>query len=205
MYLFIQNDKNRVWKKIELYFRNYEIMKNFTFIPLILTLVSVLFLSTSSFGEKQDSLFCIEIDGKVLIPKNDLYKTYKIELLCHNTLVDSGFVVDDESFLLKIMKNSWYTIRITKEGYFPMIVSIDTRMPDYNNQGQKFHFDTELIVESYSLILDKDAIDFPIAIITFNGNSDSFLPIWEYSRNIKDALFDASSLPIDYFSMGFKD
>ena len=165
-------------------------MKNLILTPLSLILISILFFSTPSFGGQKDSLYCIEIDGKVLIPKSDPSKTYKIELLCLNTVVDSGYVVDDESFLLKIKKNSWYTIRIIKEGYFPMIVSIDTRLPDYNTGNHKFHFDTELIVENYTSIQDKDAVDFPIAIISFNPNKDIFSPIKEYSKNIKNSLFD---------------
>lgn len=167
-------------------------MKNLLLSPLFL--ITLLLSSFNSSGEQKDSLFCIEIDGKVLISKTDEYKTYKIELLCENTLVDSGFVVDDESFLLKIKKDSWYTIRILKEGYFPMIVSINTSLPSYDQKNHSFHFDTELIVEDYTLVQDKDAVDFPIAIISFNPNNDSFLPIREYSRNIKNSLFDGPLL-----------
>ena len=176
-------------------------MKTPLLYPLTLILLSLLSFSTPSFGGEQDSLFCIEIDGKVLIPRTDVLKTYKIELLCHNDVVDSGFVVDDESFLLKIQKNSWYTIRILKEGYFPMIVSIDTRLPGYNVKNYKFHFDTELIVENYATIQDQDALDFPIAIISFNKNSETFLPVWEYSKNIKNSLFDESFLPETYLGL----
>ncbi len=158
--------------------------------PFILIIISILYLSIPCFGGEKDSLYCIEIDGKVLIPKNDNSKTYKIELLCHNDLVDSGLVVDNESFLLKVKKNSWYTIRIIKEGYFPMVVSIDTRLPEYNTSNHRFHFDTELIVENYSSIQDQDAIDFPIAIVSFNPSNDMFMPVKEYSKNIKSSLFE---------------
>jgi hypothetical protein len=158
--------------------------------PFILTIIIIIYFSIPCFGGEKDSLYCIEIDGKVLIPKNDPSRTYKIELLCHNDIVDSGEVVDNESFLLKVKKNSWYTIRIVKEGYFPLIVSIDTRLPEYNTNSHRFHFDTELIVENYSGIQDRDAVDFPIALVSFNPNNDMFVPVREYSKNIKSALFD---------------
>src|SRR6187402_922255 len=151
-------------------------MKNLILSPLSLILISLLSFVTPSFGGEKDSLFCIEIDGIVRIPKSLVNKTYKIELLCHNTVVDSGFVVDDESFLLKVQKNSWYTIRIVKEGFFPLVISMDTRLPDYNTESHRFHFDTELIVEDYTSITDVDAVDFPIAIVSFNKNKNSFLP-----------------------------
>lgn len=172
-------------------------MKTFIKISIFTTLLGLMLTSNPLVGggkkvrsEKKDSLYCIEIDGKVLIPKNDNSKLYKIELLCHNDVVDSGVVVDDESFLLKVKKNSWYTIRIVKEGYFPLVVSIDTRLPEYDNENHCFHFDTELIVENYLSIQDEDAIDFPIAIVSFNENKGSFQPVKQYSKNIKRSLFE---------------
>lgn len=165
-------------------------MKNSLSLRITLSLISLLGFFTPSFGGQKDSLYSIEIDGQVMIPKTDPSRTYKIELLCENTVVDSGLVVDNESFLLKVKKNSWYTIRIIKEGYFPMIVSIDTRMPEYINGNHKFHFDTELIVENYTSIKDLDAVDFPIAIVSFNPNSGLFSPVREYSRNIRNSLFE---------------
>src|ERR1700748_59314 len=120
---------------------------------LRVTFFSLMLLTTSVFGgnkngknnnssQEQPS---IEIDGKVLISKNEDSRLYKIELLRHNTVIDSGVVVDSESFLLKVEKNSWYTIRISKEGYYPLVVSIDTKLPEFNSSTYKFHFDTELI------------------------------------------------------------
>ena len=161
-------------------------------------LLSVILLTNSVFGKngktdsQKDSLYCIEIDGKVLIPKGDESRFYKIELLCHNDVVDSGIVVDNESFLLKVKKNSWYTIRIIKEGYFPLVVSIDTRLPEYSTGQYKLNFDTELIVENYANISDDEAVDFPIAIISFNQKSGEFKPVAQYSKNIRGALFDPS-------------
>lgn len=140
--------------------------------------------------EQKDSLFCIEIDGQVLIPHDDQDRNYKIELLCHNDVVDSGYVVDNESFLLKVKKNSWYTIRIVKPGYFPMLVSIDTRLPEHNTDQHQFHFDTELIRETVTNVSDREALEFPIAIISYNKSIDTFSPIVQYSSNIQHSMFN---------------
>lgn len=167
-------------------------MKNLIQISLLL-LLSISLSAGNKKGKapsNSDSLYCIEIDGQVLIPKEDNSKIYKIELLCHNTVVDSGVVVDNESFLLKVKKNSWYTIRIIKEGYFPLIVSIDTKLPDHNTESHKFHFDTELIKESYSNIQDDEAVEFPIAIVSYNQSINTFSPIREYSNNIQRSMFE---------------
>ncbi|PZR21147.1 MAG: hypothetical protein DI538_29815 [Azospira oryzae] len=173
-------------------------MKTLINTTLVLTLMSLSVMGGNNKGhknqksqEEKDSLYCIEIDGQVHIPGNDSDRNYKIELLCHNDVVDSGYVVDSESFLLKVKKNSWYTIRIVKEGYFPMIVSIDTRLPEHNTDSHSFHFDTELIrVESVTNIQDREALEFPIAIISYNRSIDTFSPIKQYSSNIRRSLFD---------------
>jgi hypothetical protein len=181
-------------------------MKNLS-ITVQLSILGFVFFSSSLFGmggmnkkneTQKDSSYCIEIDGKVLIPQSDNQKLYKIELLCHNELVDSGLVVDNESFLLKVKKNSWYTIRIIKEGYFTQVVSIDTRLPEYNKCEQTFHFDTELINVDETGIIDLDALDFPIAIVSFNKNTGRFSPVTEYSKNIKSSLFDPPALANSY-------
>jgi len=173
-------------------------MKNLKQSPLAFILFFSMFISFTTFAsDKKDSLYVIEIDGKVLIPKNDDTKLYKIELLCHNTVVDSGTVVDAESFLLKVKKDSWYTIRITKDGYFPMSVSINTQLPKENNDSHTFHFDTELIPNTKN-ISDDEAVDFPIAIISFNKNSDSFAPVMQYSKNIKRSLFEPQPVKEGY-------
>jgi len=165
-------------------------MKNLIYKFFIL-IIMILMSATSFAGnkEKLDTASCIEIDGKVLIPKTDDLKQYKIQLLCHNTVIDSVDVIDDESFLLKIKKNSWYTIRIIKEGYYPMNVSINTKVPGSSTNEHKFHFDTELIADNKN-IADQDAIDFPIAIISYNSKKKVFTPIIDYSLNIKSSLFD---------------
>lgn len=168
-------------------------MKNLIYSTIALFLFSFSVMAGNKKGKvslSSDSLYCIEIDGQVLIPKDDSLKAYKIELLCHNTVVDSGIVVDNESFLLKVKKNSWYTIRIIKQGYFPLVVSIDTKLPEHNSENHKFHFDTELIKESYVNIQDDDAVDFPIAIVSYDKSINTFSPIKQYSSNIRKSLFE---------------
>ncbi|MES2681797.1 MAG: hypothetical protein V4635_18020 [Bacteroidota bacterium] len=173
-------------------------MKNPKQNTLSFVLFFFLFISASVYSAgNKDTAYVIEIDGKVLIPRDDESKMYKIELLCHNTVVDSGVVVDSESFLLKIKKDSWYTIRISKEGYLPMSVSIDTKLPGNNDHFHTFHFDTELIPDN-KYIMDNDAVDFPIAIISFNKKAGEFTPVMEYSKNIRKSLFDYHTVKEGY-------
>jgi hypothetical protein len=114
-------------------------MKTLTFSPLSLILFGLLFfLSLPSFGGKEDSLYTVELDGKLFIPENDESRFYQLELMSDNEVLETGIVVDGENFLLRVKKNSLYTIRITKEGYVPMVVSLNTSSESDNKQNFRF-------------------------------------------------------------------
>jgi hypothetical protein len=114
-------------------------MKTSTFSPLSLILFGLLFfLCLPSFGGKEDSLYTVELDGKLFIPENDESRFYQLELMSDNEVLETGIVVDGENFLLRVKKNSLYTIRITKEGYVPMVVSLNTSSESDNKQNFRF-------------------------------------------------------------------
>src|SRR6218665_32388 len=98
-------------------------MKTSLFNPLPLILFGLLFFSLPGFGGKEDSLYTVEIDGKVSIPESDQSKFYQLELMSDNIVLETGIIVDNENFLLRVKKNSICTIRITKEGYPPLVGS----------------------------------------------------------------------------------
>ncbi len=80
----------------------------------------------------------IELLGNVLIPENSETRFYRLELLSDNVVLETGIVVDGESFLLRVKKNSLYTIRITKEGYYSLVVSVSTHISEHNNTQYNF-------------------------------------------------------------------
>jgi hypothetical protein len=105
-----------------------------------------------SFGNKDDSLYCVEINGKVAMPSKESSMNYKLILLCNNVVIDSGEVVDGEEFLLRVKKNSLYTIRILKPGYLPMVVSINTELPELKKKN-KFNFNESCFLDIYGFHL----------------------------------------------------
>lgn len=149
-------------------------MKNLAQNSVLLILIFFVFISSPCFAQgKKDSLYVVEMDGKVLIPVNDQSNSYKIELLCSDVVIDSILFTDDESFLLKIRKNSRYMIRILKEGYYPVSISINTKLPIHNNDSYTFHFDVEL-VRINKIGPNIGALDSQPATISFNERTDAF-------------------------------
>lgn len=123
---------------------------------LILILISFLFFTPLCKGHNSDSLYRVELKGKLVIPENEGSKVYKLEIIYNNVIIESSIVVDEESFLLRLIDNTQYTMRIFKEGYVPMVITLDTRL---DNKGNHFHFDNDFFLNLYgfhlSLVLDK--------------------------------------------------
>ncbi|MCE3225517.1 MAG: hypothetical protein K0S32_68 [Bacteroidetes bacterium] len=161
----------------------------------ILTLIAVLCLSLLSNPAKannpkrsSDSL-CLEISGRLLKVKAVEDREYKVELVYNGEIVDSLTLKDKNEFKFNLKKNTVYGIRITKKGYVSRIISIDTSLPQFAKAFFRFQFDTELIETAFSKNLDQDALDFPIALISFNQQMGCFYYSEEYTSNIKRQLY----------------
>lgn len=103
--------------------------------------------TTSRVDGNEEGDYSIELSGNVLIPENDETRFYTLELFSDNQLLESGVVVDAESFLLRVKKNSLYTIRITKEGHSPLVISINTHVSGTDNL--QFNFDDNYFTTLY--------------------------------------------------------
>lgn len=123
----------------------------------LLSLLSLLSMTHRINAHNTDSLYKVELKGKVLIPGQEQNKSYCIELMRDNLLVESSGFTDGESFLLRLQDNTQYTVRILKQGYLPMVVTLDTHVKD--NEDHNYRFDADFFVRLYgftlSLSMDK--------------------------------------------------
>jgi hypothetical protein len=136
-----------------------------------------------------DSSACLEIRGRLQKLKDSESDFYMVELVYNGKVVDSMKVKDKREFKFKLNRNSVYGLRIVKKGYVPRYVSINTSLPAYANRFFRFEFDTELIPHEESKSLNKDALDFPIAIICFNNDLKCFYYDEEYTSSIKRRVY----------------
>lgn len=139
---------------------------------------------------KYDSLSCLLIEGKVL----DLEETEGgcvIELIdANNEVVDSLVLRDGKSkFGFVLHKNTYYAIRISKEGYISKLISVDTEILTEQDGIHRFNFQTRLMSNVLSKRLNQDVIDFPVAIIHFDYENNCFDYDKEYTNNIKRELY----------------
>jgi hypothetical protein len=144
------------------------------------------FINAAGFS---DSTSCLEISGRVVNLKVNKQNNYKVELIYNGVVIDSILMNTKRDFKFSLSKNTIYGIRISKEGYLPRIISVDTSLPQYANGYFRFQFDVELIKNEEVKKMNVDALDFPIAIVAFNQNINNFYYNEEYTTYIKRRIY----------------
>lgn len=169
-------------------------MKNLIFNSAILFCLFFLPAGLKSANQnklKHDSLCCLQIEGIVTNAGDGIDGECKIELIGLNDYSDSLILREGKrKFKFVLNKNSYYAIRISKKGYISKLVSVNTEMLVENGDLHVFEFETSLIREEALERLNKDMLDFPVAIIHFDYEADRFSYNKEYSAFIKRELYN---------------
>lgn len=162
---------------------------------LIISTTILMFLSanTKAIGHssKIDSASCLRIEGKVTNADEGIDGECLVELICLNETVESVVLKEGKKkFRFILSKNLRYGIKITKKGYISRLISVDTEMSDNTEMFglHKFEFETKLVSEDVSKLLNPDALDFPIAIVQFDYEGECFSYNKEYTAYIKNEL-----------------
>jgi hypothetical protein len=136
-----------------------------------------------------DTSNCLEIVGTILNTADGTDGMCVVELVHANNVLESVLLKKGKkkfSFILK--KNTTYTIRVSKVGFITRLVCVDTKMLKSNYELYNFSFETKLVEQANSEKLNKDFLDFPIALIYFDNRKDDFVYDKEYTTKIKKEI-----------------
>lgn len=144
---------------------------------------------------KHDPEVCLEVSGNLTPEIKSAGGTYVVKLIQDNKTVDQLMLNGKDKFKLNLKKDSWYTIRVEKEGFIPRLVSINTSLPPNagKNKLYRFHFDIQLFSEAFSHYFDADDIDFPIALIAYDPVKEVFNYDKNYTSRIQEKMHCMSS------------
>lgn len=149
-------------------------------------------LGASAAGSKRvkyDSLSCLQIEGIIANSEADQNPCI-IELIGPKDMIDTLILKEGKKkFRFVLSKNSHYAIRISKKGYLSKIVSVNTDLLTEQPGVHVFEFETTLMREEVAQRLNKDMLDFPVAIIYFDYEHNCFSYNKEYSAYVKRELF----------------
>jgi hypothetical protein len=129
------------------------------------------------------------VRGRVEFPKKSS-SSYKVKLYWNNMVIDSHSVKGKlRSFTLHLKRNEVYGLVLIKRGYYQRIINIDTHISDADSNIYLFDFETNLIKRTRSGKLDKDALDYPIAIVSYDDRMIGFYYNEEYTSEIKRNIY----------------
>ncbi len=159
-----------------------------------IAILAIMLFVNSSFASisKKDSAVCLKINGIILkAPHKAERGAYKVELLNENKVVDSCKVTVNKEFKFSLRKNNWYTVRVTKEGYVPLLISFDTKMDEGNALVYEFLFESE-VLDAKKVDATHEVMDLPIGLVKFDQANNRFYPVENYTASIKQKIFDPS-------------
>ncbi len=157
---------------------------------LVVMLIS---LYTFTIAQSNDSTICLEVIG-IAVHKTEPLDGVTIKLYKENEELVweqiTNIPYHDHSFSFSLLRNSHYSIEVSKDGYISRLVSIDTRLPDdvQVKAANKFIFEFEVDLVKEIKMKDDFYVDFPIAIISYNSNTGVFENHDDYTKHIKEKI-----------------
>ena len=153
---------------------------------------SIIFLvfHSSAFAGSTDTI-CLEITG-IVEHEGTLIDGVKIKLYKENEEMEMTEITStpyhDHTFKFKLLKNSYYAIEVSKEGYITRMISISTQLPP--NVKVKHFFKYEFHLEMFKVQegVDDYYLDFPVALIDYDPNKDLFMSHEKYTKFIKGKI-----------------
>lgn len=150
----------------------------------------MLFSVTASARGIQDTTLCLEIDGKVLNSEDGEEPECYVELICDNEVRQALTLREGKRrFRFLLDKNTAYAIRISKKGFVTRIISVNTEVLTANEGIHRFSFETSLLSETLGAKLNQEVIDFPVTLIHFDYESETFTHNIEYTNYIRKELY----------------
>jgi len=105
-----------------------------------------------------------------------------------STIIDSAIVNSMKDFGFILKKNKEYSIKIMSKGYYPRLISVNTKIPDDVSTVPIFVFEFEITLLPETKGVDDYFTDFPIALIDFNTKTEKFNYNKKYTENIQKEL-----------------
>lgn len=127
----------------------------------IITFLAATLIAINGFGQ-------IEFKGYILNEKGKKLNNVEVKLYEDNSLIYSDFITNKFAFNLWV--NRYYTIELSKEGYFTKRIVFSTLASVY--YADPFECDIELIKKSDDL--DGSDFDFPVAIVEYKQYQGGF-------------------------------
>lgn len=117
---------------------------------------------------------------------------YKDNRPCTVEVMRDGAVLDTltitrmrRKFTYVFDGNCCYTLRVTKPGFAPMLIAVDTRHDLGEDFISRFDFDAHLITEKRAATFDSETLQLPYAQIVYSETHGGFMIDEGYTDQVK--------------------
>ena len=132
-----------------------------------------------------DEQHCLEIKGSVLDTKGKKLDKVKVVMMEDGKEISS--IETKCPFKLEIPRDKYYSLIISKEGYLPAVIMIDSNVPK-SHLDCNFHFEFQYDMITEQNKYNKDYVDFPAAVVKYVKASDEFIISDKYNTHIKKLI-----------------
>ncbi|MGE0567745.1 MAG: hypothetical protein AB7O73_07325 [Bacteroidia bacterium] len=131
---------------------------------------TVVLMSTSMASNNPSDKTTFVINGRINNSGTSTEKTCKITLYNENTPVITVEKKWDRQFEFILQKNVWYTIKVEREGFMPLMISFNTEVHKSESiKDNSFYFETGMISTEEGRIYNRENLEFPVGHVVFNS------------------------------------
>jgi hypothetical protein len=133
-----------------------------------------------------DTLICVKVQAKFENVFDRDHKPCMVEVIKNGEIIDTVMITwVRKKFTYLFECGSEYKLRISKQGFVPMLVMIDTKEIQDMKMMHQFEFETRLITEKRAKTLNKELLNLPVAVITYDPKKKRFVYDKEYTELLK--------------------
>src|SRR5687768_13521418 len=140
-------------------------------------------------GKDPNAAVCLIVEGTFENAFDHDRRPCRVEVLRNGQVLDTLILTRfKKRFWYPFERDCCYTLRITKPGFVPMTVAIDTRITENQDALHQFVFSARLITEKRARTFNQEALHLPFAVIRFNDSKKTFYYDEEYTDSLKTQL-----------------
>jgi len=131
---------------------------------------------TPNHPETQKEIPVLELEGKIVIKNKELKGSYKVEVMLYNSVTSTILVKNNAPLKLHLKKGTPYILKISKKGFFPRYICLNTNNCEDKGLAEtySFYLETDFIETSEAMRLDNETLEMPAAIISFDKTTCNF-------------------------------
>ncbi|MBI3519706.1 MAG: hypothetical protein HY062_10160 [Bacteroidetes bacterium] len=144
--------------------------------------------------DSTEDIECLKVVGIALDEKGFAIDGVEVKLFKQNDMMEQIEITSVEhhthSFSFMLESNSYYTIKVSKPGFVERSVGFYTELPEDTEMDEKFLFEFEVVLFKEKK-MDDYYLDFPIALIHYNKETNRFENAEKYTKYIKEKIKEA--------------